>query len=70
MSLDTINVNDDLELYIFPDDSHAELFIQKARICWRMGREFGVAFIVLQPDVSKRLVQVLAALGVEEPPRF
>lgn len=63
-SLDTVNVNDDLELYIFPDDSHAELLIQEARVCWRMGHEFGVAFIVLQPNVSKRLIQVLTALDV------
>jgi hypothetical protein len=46
-------------------DPRAELFIREARVCWTLGREFGVAFAALQPDVSKRLMQVLATLNVE-----
>lgn len=68
-SLDTVRVRDDLELYIFPDDSHPELFIQEAKVCWMLGHEFGVAFTVVQPDVLKRLMHVLAALDVEVPPQ-
>jgi hypothetical protein len=34
-----------------------------------LGHEFGVAFTVVQPDVLKRLMHVLAALDVEVPPQ-
>jgi hypothetical protein len=69
MSLDPVKMGDDLELHIFPDESHAELFIQKAKVCWMRGQEFGVAFIAIQPDVLKRLIQVWGALDVGVPPR-
>jgi hypothetical protein len=46
-------------------DPRAELFIWEARVCWTLGCEYGVAFAALQPDVSKRLMQVLATLNVE-----
>jgi hypothetical protein len=62
MSMDTVKIGDDLELHIFPGESHSELFIQKAKVCWTRGHEFGVAFIAVQPDVLKRLIQVWGAL--------
>ncbi len=65
MSLDTVKMGDDLELHIFPDESQSELFIQKAKVCWMRGQEFGVAFIAVQQDVLQRLIQVWGALDGE-----
>lgn len=62
-------MGDDLALYIFPDESHSELFIQETKVCWMRDHKFGVAFTSVQPDVVNRLIQVLAELEAVRQPR-
>ena len=52
----------DVELCIYPDDTSGGLVIQLAKVCWVRDHEFGVAFVAIDPEVTKQLASMWSAL--------
>ena len=53
----------DVELSIYPDDISGGLVIQLAKVCWVRDYEFGVAFVVIDPEVTQQLAFLWSALA-------
>lgn len=53
----------DVELCIYPDDTHGGLAIQLATVCWVRDHEFGVAFVAIDPEVTQQLASLWSALA-------
>ena len=53
----------DVELCIYPDNVHAGLAIQLAKVCWARDGEFGVAFVAIDPEVTQELASLWSALA-------
>lgn len=69
MSLSVVPVGAELELHLFPDDSSAELLLERVMVRWSRGQEFGVAFTTVQSEPLTRLIQVWGLLGSDVPLR-
>lgn len=53
----------DVELCIYPDDTHGGLAIQLASVCWARDDEFGVAFVAIDPEITQQLASLWSALA-------
>jgi len=55
-----------VELCIYPDDTHGGLVIQSSTVCWARDCEFGVAFVIIDPEVTQQLASLWSALKPSE----
>lgn len=53
----------DVDLCIYPDNSHGGLAIQLATVCWARDYEFGVAFVAIDPEVTQQLASIGSAFA-------
>jgi hypothetical protein len=51
----------DVDLCLYPDDTSGGLVIQLAKVCWGRYYEFGVAFVVIDPEVTQQLASLWSA---------